>query len=226
MTEEREYDDMQRDTGDRERMEMSDPERADDQAANVNPDFHPDRMDLRSRDDLRSTDEADDTDPESRRLSDVDPMGGGHVREDQSTRDDMRMRNDMRGTDMRGTDMRDTDMRDANAARADEMSGTRRGVTTSGAARATQMEMWPDMGDLRQRFDSIQSEFIEDPRSAVRKAEELVNDVVNRITSSMRERVASMHQDVDKNDADTEQLRQTMRGYRDLVVWMESRRAA
>jgi hypothetical protein len=85
--------------------------------------------------------------------------------------------------------------------------------------------MWPEMGDLRQRFDAIQSEFIDDPRSAVRKAEELVNDVINRITSSMRDRVASMHKDVDKN-ADTEQLRLTMRSYRDLVDWMETRRAA
>jgi hypothetical protein len=122
-------------------------------------------------------------------------------------------------------DTRDTPMRGTGDVGEDEMSGTRRGVTAAGTTRGTQMDMWPEMGDLRQRFDAIQSEFIDDPRSAVRKAEELVNDVINRITSSMRDRVASMHKDVDKN-ADTEQLRLTMRSYRDLVDWMETRRAA
>ncbi|HJT37858.1 MAG TPA: hypothetical protein VJ818_05485 [Actinomycetota bacterium] len=212
MTDVREYDDMQRDTRDRERMEMSsNPDRSDDDAQNLNPDYHPDRMDMRAKDDMRSTDDVDDTDPESRRLSDVDPMGGGHVRGDRSARDDMRARNDMR---------------DTNDVRSDEMPDTRRGIAPADTrGRATQMEMWPDMGDLRQRFDAIQSEFIDDPRSAVRKAEDLMNDVINRITSSMRDRMASMHKDADKN-ADTEQLRQTMRGYRDLVDWMETRRAA
>ena len=201
MSEEREYDDMQRDTRDRERMEMSgsDRERSDDQ---LNPDFRPDRMDLHANDDMRSADDAESTDPKTRRLSDVDPMKHGHVREDDSTER-------------------------SNAVRADETSGTRRAVTASEApgTRATQMELWPDMGDLRHRFDAIQSEFIDDPRSAVHKAEELINDVVERVTRSMRERVDSMHSDAGQN-ADTEQLRQTMRGYRDLVVWMETRRAA
>ena len=161
MTDEREYDDMQRDTPDRERMEMSgtDAERSDEE---LNP--------------------AADRE----------------------------------------------NMREANAVRADERTGTRAGMApVAGAASGTaaQADLWPEMGDLRQKFDSIQSEFIDDPRSAVRKAEQLINEVVDRITRSMRERVDSMRSEAGKN-ADTEQLRQTMRGYRELVVWMDTRRAA
>ena len=86
-------------------------------------------------------------------------------------------------------------------------------------------DMWPDMTDLRQRFDAVQSEFIEDPKRAVEKAEELVKEVVDRISRSMHDRMDSMHHGVEKT-TDTEQLRQTMMGYRDLVDWMETRRAA
>jgi len=89
-----------------------------------------------------------------------------------------------------------------------------------------QMELWPDMGDFRQRFDQIQSEFIEDPKSAVQKAEHLMEEAIERITKTMRERVQSMHRDVDGKDGDTEMLRLTMRTYRHFIDSMGTRRAA
>src|SRR5947209_20186896 len=64
-------------------------------------------------------------------------------------------------------------------------------------------DMWPDMTDLRQRFDAVQSEFIEDPKRAVKKAEELVKEVVDRISRSMHDRMDSMHHGVEKT-TDTE----------------------
>ena len=91
--------------------------------------------------------------------------------------------------------------------------------------RGMDSQMWPDMTDLRHKFDVIQSEFIDDPKSAVKKAEELVKELVDRITRSMNERMDTMHRGVEKSN-DTEQLRQTMKSYRDLVDWMETRRAA
>lgn len=91
--------------------------------------------------------------------------------------------------------------------------------------RGMESPMWPDMTDLRQKFDAVQSEFIDDPKSAVKKAEELVKEVVDRITRSMHERMDTMHRGIEKSN-DTEQLRQTMKSYRDLVDWMETRRAA
>lgn len=97
--------------------------------------------------------------------------------------------------------------------------------TSTSRTRGMDSQMWPDMTDLRQKFDAIQSEFIDDPKSAVKKAEDLVKEVVNRITRSMNERMDTMHRGIEKSN-DTEQLRQTMKSYRDLVDWMETRRAA
>jgi len=93
-------------------------------------------------------------------------------------------------------------------------------------AMGTQMDMWPDMDDFRQRFEQIQSEFIDDPKSAVKKAEHLIEEAVERITKTMRERMQAMHRDVDEKDGDTEQLRLTMRSYRMFIESMGSRRAA
>jgi hypothetical protein len=86
-------------------------------------------------------------------------------------------------------------------------------------------DLWPDTTDLHQRFAALQSEFIDDPKGAVTRAEALVHDAVERLTRSMHERMETMHHGLESTN-DTEQLRQTMRGYRDLVVWMETRRAA
>jgi hypothetical protein len=98
-------------------------------------------------------------------------------------------------------------------------------TTASRDAERTEM-MWPDMTELHRRFDEVQAEFIEDPKAAVKKAERLIEEAVEMITKSMRERMRSMHRDVDGKDGDTEMLRQTMRGYRQWIESMEGRRAA
>ena len=90
----------------------------------------------------------------------------------------------------------------------------------------SQMEMWPDMADVRRRFDEIQSEFIGDPKEAVKKAERLMDEAIERITKTMHERMQSMHRDVDGKDGDTEMLRLTMVSYRQLMDAMGNRRAA
>lgn len=73
-------------------------------------------------------------------------------------------------------------------------------------------EMSSDMRDLRMRFDELQAEFIDDPKGAVKKADKLMEDMLNK----MRERIQSTHRDVEKTD-DTEKLRLAMRGYRDMI---------
>ena len=109
-----------------------------------------------------------------------------------------------------------------------EPIGTNRDAMPAQAATQApaQMEMWPDMGEFRQRFEEIQSEFIEDPKSAVKKAEHLMEEAVERITKTMQERIQTMHRDVDGKDGDTEMLRLTMVGYRKFIDQMGSRRAA
>lgn len=145
----------------------------------------------------------------------------GDVREDRDpmmNRDEEISREDMRARDreeMPDRERSGTDMPGREDTAREPVVATNR----------TDAGMWPEMGDLRQRFDAIQSEFIDDPKGAVNKAEDLIKDVVERITRSMHERMDTMHRGVESSD-DTEQLRQTMRGYRDLVVWMDTRRAA
>jgi hypothetical protein len=98
--------------------------------------------------------------------------------------------------------------------------------TTTAQAPAKQMDMWPDMSDFRQRFDQLQAEFIEDPKSAVHKAEQLMEEAVDRVTKTMHERIHAMHGDVAGKDGDTEQMRLAMRSFK---MWIESlgdRRAA
>jgi Txe/YoeB family toxin of Txe-Axe toxin-antitoxin module len=73
-------------------------------------------------------------------------------------------------------------------------------------------ETWNEMSDVRMRFDQLQSEFIDDPKSAVKKAEKLMDDMLEK----MRERIHNTHRDVEKND-DTEHLRLAMRSYRDMI---------
>ena len=73
-------------------------------------------------------------------------------------------------------------------------------------------EMWSDMGDVRKRFDELQSEFIDDPKGAVKKAQKLMDEMVNKMT----ERVHNTHRDIEKTD-DTERLRLAMRSYRDMI---------
>jgi len=94
------------------------------------------------------------------------------------------------------------------------------------ARQPAQMDIWPDLAEFHSRFDEIQSEFIEDPKAAVKKAEQLMQEIVERVTRTMQERMRAMHRDVDGKDGDTEMLRQTMRSYKQLIESMEGRRAA
>jgi len=88
-----------------------------------------------------------------------------------------------------------------------------------------QMDFWPQMGDFRRRLDEIQSEFINEPRAAVKKAERLVEEAVDHMAKSMREHVKRMHADIEGN-ADTEKLRLMMRSFREFIDSLEKRRAA
>lgn len=87
------------------------------------------------------------------------------------------------------------------------------------------MTIWPDMTDVQRRFEEIQSDFIDDPKGAVREAERLMGEAIDRWTKSMRERMQSMHRDTG-DGADTEQLRVTMRSYREFIQSLDGRRAA
>jgi len=113
-------------------------------------------------------------------------------------------------------------------AQADTTYGTTREPMTSepieSQRTSRQMDYWPEMAQYRQKFDEIQSQFIEEPRQAVRKAEQLVEEAIDRMSTSMRERIQSMHRDAETGD--TEKLRLEMKALRDFIESMGGRRAA
>jgi len=68
----------------------------------------------------------------------------------------------------------------------------------------------PGMDDYRVRFEALQAKFIDEPRSAVRSAQSLVEEAIDRI-------MQELGHTGDGDGADTEQLRVTMKRYRDLL---------
>ena len=77
-------------------------------------------------------------------------------------------------------------------------------------------DMWPDMSDFHRRWDQLQSDFIEEPREAVKKAEQLIVEMLDHVTKSMRERMKAGHGDVE-GKGDTEHLRLTMQRYKQFM---------
>src|SRR5213078_1729507 len=71
-----------------------------------------------------------------------------------------------------------TDERAEQARRESEQPRKERTTTPAdrpdGTDRPMEQDFWPSMGDFSRRLEDIQSEFINDPRAAVKKAERLV----------------------------------------------------
>lgn len=130
---------------------------------------------------------------------------------------DMQERN-MKARDTQQRDMprRDTTPRDTRSERIDKDHPT---------PRSDSIDLWPDMHDYRRRLVDIQSEFIDQPREAVKKAELLVQEMLDYMSRSMHEHLQQMHKEVD-GDADTEKLRLVMRRYGEVIDRLDGRRAA
>jgi len=56
--------------------------------------------------------------------------------------------------------------------------------------------------------------FVDDPRGSVAEASELVDEAINALITAARGRQASLAESWQAQDADTEQLRIALRGYR------------
>jgi hypothetical protein len=70
---------------------------------------------------------------------------------------------------------------------------------------------------FRERWQHVQSRFVDDPRGAVADADALVSDVTQSLTSRFAEQKTTLEQQWSKgDDAETEDLRQTMQRYRTL----------
>lgn len=135
--------------------------------------------------------------------------------------DDMERRSTdkRRGTDTLRTNPEVMERNDPDQARSNPEVMGRSEPQTMTAPRHD--ERWSGMNDVQLRFEQLQSEFIDDPKSAVKKTEQLMEDMLNKL----RERMQNIHRDIEKGD-DTERLRLAMRSYRDMIDSFGGRRPA
>lgn len=72
-----------------------------------------------------------------------------------------------------------------------------------------------DVGDLRTRWGSVQTGFVDEPRWAVREADKLVATVVDRLTASFADERSTLEKQWDRGeDVSTEDLRLALQRYR------------
>jgi hypothetical protein len=68
-----------------------------------------------------------------------------------------------------------------------------------------------------QRWHEIQSMFVDDPRGSVERAADLAAETLRGLITVLREREQSLKSSWQGADTDTEELRNSLRSYRDLV---------
>jgi len=72
-----------------------------------------------------------------------------------------------------------------------------------------------DLGDLRTRWGSVQTGFVDEPRWAVQEADKLVATVVDRLTASFSNERSALEKQWDRGeDVSTEDLRLALQRYR------------
>ena len=72
-----------------------------------------------------------------------------------------------------------------------------------------------EVQDLRGRWDQIQTGFVDEPRAAVKQADELVAQAMKRLAESFAGERGRLEQQWDRgDDVSTEELRQALRRYR------------
>jgi len=109
----------------------------------------------------------------------------------------------------------------ANTANGNENDYDTRSI--AGAARArdnaqehTEPLLPHDFSDeMRTRWEGIQTEFVDDPRVSVQRADELVASAIQKLAQSFADERAKLEQQWSKgSDVNTEDLRQALRRYR------------
>lgn len=74
-----------------------------------------------------------------------------------------------------------------------------------------------DRSSLRQRWIELEERFVDDPAGTVRRADELLDDVIERIRTALEDRRASLRERwTALDDATTEQLRAAFHEYEQL----------
>ena len=74
-----------------------------------------------------------------------------------------------------------------------------------------------ELSDLRSRWTEVQSTFVDDPRDCVQKADGLVADVVDKLTSGFSHARSQLEEQWDRGEeASTEDLRIALKRYREF----------
>jgi predicted HTH domain antitoxin len=74
--------------------------------------------------------------------------------------------------------------------------------------------------NLDYRWREIQVMFVDDPRGSVERAAELARDTLRDLNTMLREREQNLRSTWQDTNADTEELRTSLQGYRALVAWI------
>jgi hypothetical protein len=74
-----------------------------------------------------------------------------------------------------------------------------------------------DPAQLHEQWSAIQSSFVDDPRASVAAAAELVTEAIEALMAAVQERERGLRGEWERGGADTEDLRNTLRGYRGLL---------
>jgi len=74
-----------------------------------------------------------------------------------------------------------------------------------------------DPAQLHEQWSAIQSSFVDDPRASVAAAADLVSEAIEALVASVQERERGLRGEWERDGADTEDLRNTLRGYRGLL---------
>ena len=86
---------------------------------------------------------------------------------------------------------------------------------TEESTQTTEPLLGGDVEQLRERWLSIQSRFVDDPREAVQQADGLVTDVIQRLTRTFEETKESLETQLgEAEDVSTEDLRVGLQRYR------------
>jgi hypothetical protein len=74
-----------------------------------------------------------------------------------------------------------------------------------------------ELSDLRSRWTEVQSGFVDDPRDCVQKADGLVADVVDKLTSGFAQARSQLEEQWDRGEeVSTEDLRIALKRYREF----------
>jgi hypothetical protein len=72
-----------------------------------------------------------------------------------------------------------------------------------------------DLGEMRRRWQNVQGSFVDDPKTAVKEADELVASAIKKLTELFADERGKLEREWDKGEqVSTEDLRQALRRYR------------